>query len=301
MNDSSSAFAERIMRQMGVLPTSLEVVCRLMLMLRNPSQENEDVIDTLLLDRALALQVVHKSKQKEASEGESDSDASEDVSTQEIREILSRMMLQLGYAPLLRLVSVLSVQKILGTELRSYGFDRRELWMHSVLVAIIAKRFCEILSESKRENLDPTFAFIAGLMHDIGKAALNPEMRDHIGAFREDFSEQSGNWCHFEKKCCGIDHAAMGGYLLEQWKLPSEIVNAVTFHHAPSKEQKLSSIIHLADYAARFVKPPGGFWNLSIPVNADSLDACKLRLVDFERVVIHIANTREEVEQYATA
>ena len=32
---------ERINRQLGELPTSLEVVCRLMMMLRNPTQENE--------------------------------------------------------------------------------------------------------------------------------------------------------------------------------------------------------------------------------------------------------------------
>ena len=38
---------ERITRQMGELPTSLEVVCRLMLMLRNPTQENEHVVTAL--------------------------------------------------------------------------------------------------------------------------------------------------------------------------------------------------------------------------------------------------------------
>ena len=37
---TTEELAERIARQIGALPTSLEVVCRLMLMLRNPTQEN---------------------------------------------------------------------------------------------------------------------------------------------------------------------------------------------------------------------------------------------------------------------
>ena len=66
---------ERINRQLGELPTSLEVVCRLMMMLRNPTQENEEVVEVLLTDKDLTMQLVTRLAMKDKEKLKQDEDS----------------------------------------------------------------------------------------------------------------------------------------------------------------------------------------------------------------------------------
>ena len=134
---------ERITRQMGELPTSLEVVCRLMLMLRNPTQENEHVVTALYSDRQLSGQLVRKlDSNEEAQVDEKGNIIERKRSEAEVLQVLDGAVLQMGYTAILRLVSALSVGKLLAAEHKGYGMQRRDLWVHSVVVALNAQRLC---------------------------------------------------------------------------------------------------------------------------------------------------------------
>ena len=148
---------ERITRQMGELPTSLEVVCRLMLMLRNPTQENEHVVTALYSDRQLSGQLVRKlESNEEAQVDEKGNIIERKRSEAEVLQVLDGAVLQMGYAAILRLVSALSVGKLLAAEHKGYGMQRRELWVHSVVVGLIAQRLCELLAELGRHTNEPS-------------------------------------------------------------------------------------------------------------------------------------------------
>ncbi len=53
----------------------------------------------------------------------------------------------------------------------------------------------------------------------------------------------------------GVDHAAIGRWLSERWRLPAAIVEPLAFHHrpaaAPSECWGLVVAVHLADILAR--------------------------------------------------
>ena len=298
--EHNEELVERITRQMGELPTSLEVVCRLMLMLRNPTQENEHVVTALYSDRQLSGQLVRKlDSNEEAQVDEKGNVIERKRSEAEVLQVLDGAVLQMGYAAILRLVSALSVGKLLAAEHKGYGMQRRELWVHSVVVGLIAQRLCELLAETGRNSIDPSLAFISGLMHDTGKAALSTELMLNLKQVNEAALEKDANWIAIENKFCLIDHSALGASLMQKWKLPNEVFDAVAFHHQPTKDHPLASIIHLADYASRFISNPGGWSSYAVTVDPTALATCKLRLDDIQRVVFHVAQDRATVETYA--
>ena len=105
---------ERINRQLGELPTSLEVVCRLMMMLRNPTQENEEVVEVLLTDKDLTMQLVTRLAMKDKEKLKQGEDSMDSKTEAEILKILFDAVLHMGYRAILSLVSALSVGQILS-------------------------------------------------------------------------------------------------------------------------------------------------------------------------------------------
>jgi DNA-binding NarL/FixJ family response regulator/HD superfamily phosphohydrolase YqeK len=85
-------------------------------------------------------------------------------------------------------------------------------------------------------------AFLAGVLHDVGKVvfATRAAASTHDSAASEDLASQMQ-----------AHHAQVGAYLLGLWGFPNSIVEAVAFHHTPSrvaeKSLSLPGIIHIAD------------------------------------------------------
>ena len=56
-----------------------------------------------------------------------------------------------------------------------------------------------------------------------------------------------------EKKVLGLSHPALGAWVLGRWGLPAPIVEAVEFHHHPTRAQTsfdLAGIVYLANILA---------------------------------------------------
>jgi putative nucleotidyltransferase with HDIG domain len=109
-------------------------------------------------------------------------------------------------------------------------FSVENLWKHSWTTGVLARRLCEF-EEAGRETTDE--AFIAGLLHDVGKlvlAANHPaQLEENIRQARQ---KRQSLW-EQEYQVYNASHAELGGYLLGAWGLPSGVVDAVAFHHRP--------------------------------------------------------------------
>jgi HD-like signal output (HDOD) protein len=115
-------------------------------------------------------------------------------------------------------------------KLKEFSFER--IWSHSVLTGIFAKK---IAQSEGAESMVVDEAFIAGLLHDLGKLMLISNMTDQ---YREAVAlGQSGKLSILaaEQKIFASTHADLGAYLLGLWGLPVSIVEAVALHHAPVK------------------------------------------------------------------
>lgn len=94
-------------------------------------------------------------------------------------------------------------------------------------------------------------AFIAGLLHDIGKLIVAAEMPDASKQIRALALKPDVTSLDAEKQTLGVTHAEIGAYLLGLWGLPYSVVEAVANHHTPSAVDapgfSVLAAIHVAD------------------------------------------------------
>lgn len=102
------------------------------------------------------------------------------------------------------------------------------LWRHSILVATAAKRMVQLETADSRAA---DHAFMAGLLHDVGKLVLTVNLpKEHAAAVKR--AEASHIALHeAEAEMLGATHAEVGAYLLGIWGLPDTIVMATAYHH----------------------------------------------------------------------
>jgi HD-like signal output (HDOD) protein/CheY-like chemotaxis protein len=76
----------------------------------------------------------------------------------------------------------------------------------------------------------------AGVLHDIGRLVLaTTAPESYVRVLREGRSGGT-TVCEAELREFGVTHAEIGAYLLALWGLPTAIVEAVAWHHAPAPD-----------------------------------------------------------------
>ncbi|MDJ0781435.1 MAG: response regulator [Desulfosarcinaceae bacterium] len=131
---------------------------------------------------------------------------------------------------------------------RAKGFSMEDLWQHGMQTAGYAK--CIAQAHGSPLKVEDA-AFIAGLMHDIGKllvAANKPGAYEQVLARLADSDE---SFFQAETAVYQADHAALGGYLLGLWGIPDEVLQAVAYHHAPGRGRDKGvtalTLVHVAN------------------------------------------------------
>ncbi len=135
----------------------------------------------------------------------------------------------------------------LSQTLIGYRYQEDELWRHSLAAAVIAHWIAVALRYP-----DPEEAYVAGLIHDIGKLVLDPYVEPVYEALVESRRELGLEAWQVEELSFGIDHAHAGGLIAREWEFPENLVSAVQYHHVPDLvipdgSQNLAAIINLAN------------------------------------------------------
>jgi len=136
--------------------------------------------------------------------------------------------------------SVLEIFKDIPADL----VDMKSFWEHSFACGIAARMIASYKNIVNTERL-----FVAGLLHDIGRL-VNYRYLPHQGremllhAQRTDGLLRSA-----ELEVLGFDHTQIGAMLMQKWKLPVILEQAVGYHHQPmlSQHPREASIVHIAD------------------------------------------------------
>jgi putative nucleotidyltransferase with HDIG domain len=123
---------------------------------------------------------------------------------------------------------VLSVGLFQEAKSEPGGFSVDLLQRHSLATANLATR----LLGPKEKSED---AFMAGLLHDIGKLVFAQEYPEHLERIRTAMRTDERPEFVLEQELAGVSHAEIGAYLLGLWGLPDSIVQAVAHHHMPQR------------------------------------------------------------------
>lgn len=121
-------------------------------------------------------------------------------------------------------------------------------WRHSIACGVIAR----VMAGYRREPNVETF-FTAGILHDIGRLIMYTNMPAECRNILSRIAKQPRLLFEAERESFGFDHAAVGGLLLKEWKLPQNLTEAVEYHHNPDKASQCpveAASIHIADILA---------------------------------------------------
>ena len=134
---------------------------------------------------------------------------------------------------------------IMNRSLSGYHLGAGELWQHSLMVGVASEWLAQVLHYP-----DPEQAYVAGLLHDIGKLLLDQAVFSNYARLADYVQKYNVQLWQVEEKLIGIDHARVGGLIAEHWNFPVVLVDAINFHHVPSFariNQRLPAIVNLAN------------------------------------------------------
>lgn len=188
------------------------------------------------------------------------------------------------------------------------SFDTTQFWQHCIgcgsAARLIARRFkYQFVGE----------AFVAGLLHDIGKVILNQYMHDEFMAI---LNAQAHNVTVLEEAeiaNVGATHSQIGGWLAEKWNLPRIIVDSIQHHHDPwnaKVDAALVAIVTIANYLCHLntigksgrivpVKPDERTWDIfrkaSLPFDEPDLTELQTEcLLEFDKTESLMSFMHEE-------
>jgi putative nucleotidyltransferase with HDIG domain len=117
------------------------------------------------------------------------------------------------------------------------------IWRHSLACSLLAEEF------AASSMIDKGTAYTAGIMHDIGRAALAVIQPRRYASFLQSIQEESSEVLRREQELFELDHCEAGRRLAVDWKLPEQFLNIIARHHAARQDGSpfdLLALIHLA-------------------------------------------------------
>lgn len=141
---------------------------------------------------------------------------------------LQTAIVRLGFANVRNLLMGVSVIRSFNAFFVGAPFSREDFWVHSISVGVLASRL-----SGANESLCASTAFVAGLMHDLGKLLLERNARASWERALSLARERKIPLDRAERETVGADHAALAGALLEAWRFPKELSEPVRWHHDP--------------------------------------------------------------------
>jgi putative nucleotidyltransferase with HDIG domain len=267
------------------LPAVSQAALKLVALLDQPAVSNEDVVMVLKYDNVLTAKLLRACNSPYFG-------FDEEISSVE------QAVLFLGHQQILHMVLSLSFGGAMSATLPGYAIEARELWSHSLITAVAAEH---LVKSGLAMEFEAPVAFTAGLLHDIGKLAMNQVIDIRIqSAIREWMAESNDSRTSAEKVVLGTDHAEVGASLLENWHLPGDITEAVLNHHHPitAPRVKLSAVIYVADYLAHLVgSGPGGKSHVA-NVDAQINQALGITPDRIEKLLITVRESTGTVERF---
>jgi HD-like signal output (HDOD) protein len=128
-----------------------------------------------------------------------------------------------------------------------------QLWTHSCGVGMLVK---EIWMRRGYKEKEGEFAFLCGLLHDLGKVVLFKTYPNHYGSiYAIAKSETDRAISAYEDESYGIDHATIGEMLSKLWGFPAELSSVIRQHHDPTAlDNPMVKAVMLSDLLAKSLK-----------------------------------------------
>ena len=286
---------ELILQQLEELPTLPAVATRVLEVTANDSTSAEEVARLIGADPSLAARILKLLHRADAA-------APRNITSVE------RAVVLLGFETVRNAVLALSVFETFHATGNDSGapFNRQEFWKHCIAVACCAELLATSGPQSTPADRETgSTAFICGLLHDLGKIALDAMLPKSYSRVIEAADMLRGNIADVERSVIGLDHMIVGKRLAERWHLPAVIRDCAWLHGqlpralpATVQQPRIVSLVALADDLVREQHLGySGNYGFSRP-RQELLDAAGVSESDVQRVLRQLV---EHIEPRAQA
>jgi putative nucleotidyltransferase with HDIG domain len=232
---------ELILQSLDRLPTLAPVVARLLSLTSSDASSAREVTEVLQADPALSaglLRLAHSAHSGVASH----------------RLTVQQAVTLLGFHAVRSAVLCRQFFDVFRGNKQEDCAHRSELWRHCLAVAIAA----EWIAKNSQAGVQTGEAFLCGLLHDIGKIALDTCLPKSYARVVERTIARGECVCDVERDILGLDHMIAGKRVVTRWGLSQPIIECVWLHHHDPDElpgsiaaARLIRVVHLADHVVR--------------------------------------------------
>ena len=141
---------------------------------------------------------------------------------------LSHAIVILGFRAVQSMAIAASSRSLFVKKGAQFGLKERLLWEHSIGCAMSCRQVARLVSYENEET-----AFIAGLLHDIGKAVLNQVIPKKYGRIVELVYNNGQSFATVENETLGFDHSHIGALIAQKWNFSWDMVETIAYHHSP--------------------------------------------------------------------
>lgn len=273
---------DSIIQSIDKIPAYPAAIQRVTELLSDEDYSVAEIANVIKLDQALAANVMKISNSAYFG------------ARQKIKSIQDAVV-YLGQQQLIRAVQTAGVARIFGKGGKGDVAHAKDLWEHSVAVAMMS----QILARKILSREDPML-YTAALLHDVGKIILGVYVQDAFARIMARLKEGGCSFLEAEEEVLGINHADLGGRIAAHWNFPPDIRDAIAFHHRPDllkQEGKTEAwLVYLADQACLMMGIDGGVDGLAHKGLEEVMKTFHIRMVDLEKSFILLTDELEKAK-----
>jgi HD-like signal output (HDOD) protein len=225
---------QELIANLGDLPPLPQVAAQVLRLAADPDSTTAELQRVIATDQALSAQILK---------------IANSAMFGMVREVktLTQAIMTLGFSTIKSIAIASSARNLYSRG--GTGLQERLLWEHALITALAARAYGRAFRSPRTEE-----AFLAGLLHDIGKSVMGIKFPERYGALVRSVYNEAIDGLEAELELFGFDHAMVGEALLMAWNLPRGLGNTVRWHHdpvhAPADDLALTAFVALGNQMA---------------------------------------------------
>ena len=255
---------DKLIEKIEELPTPDFIVQKIMNVASDPNASAKELANVIMMDASLSSKVLKLAN-------------SAYYGIPRKITVLNEAIMILGFKTVRNLAMSIFTYSSLFAGGGDSKIDRKRLWKHFIYVAVGSETMGEILGYPVKEEL-----FINGLLHDIGKIALDVMSPRIMEMIYDVTSKKNITFSRAEDLLDVPPHTVIGGKISERWGLPEVITQTIEGHHNPkmfidSLNAEVVAMVHVADVIVNLMFPGDSLSFGKPKLSPDALNILSLR------------------------
>lgn len=257
-------FVEKIKR----LPPAPQILPKLMKLLASTDSSFDDIVQLVSLDLSLAAQVLRLSNS--AYYGLA-------TKTYDLEDAIQRV----GFQEVYKMIALICSKQLMDHEHELFNLGKGELWRYSLGAAIVMGKL------APEYEMVPTTAYTIGLLHTIGKIAINSAAPGIYKDVFKKISTENLTLAKAEREVLGFDNAQVASFFLKKWDFTTEIYWPIEYQFKPISapgNQKEACLLHVSIWLASHLglNSGRGAWAFTLSKKAvESLNLSEKQLQEY--------------------